>query len=146
MDVASPVRVMIAPKDTDHRVPANIGKSARRAFTLVEIMIVVAIIGLLVAMMVPGIVKARKQSQGRRIVNDARELNAAISQWALEKNKTDGDKVNTTEAATYLKGSWPKKDILGNNFKIGTVGPSQITIAKATKKALTGVGIDWGPF
>ncbi|HUJ71488.1 MAG TPA: prepilin-type N-terminal cleavage/methylation domain-containing protein [Verrucomicrobiae bacterium] len=137
---------MNAPKNTDHCVPTNVGENSLRAFTLVEIMIVVAIIGLLVAVMVPSMVKARKQSQGRRIVNDARELNAAISQWALEKNKTDGDNVNTTEAATYLKGSWPKKDILGNNFKIGTVGTNQITIAKTTKKALTGVGIDWGPF
>ena len=48
-------------------------RNNKAAFTLVEIMIVVAIIGLLAALAVPGFVKARKQSQGRRIVNDARQ-------------------------------------------------------------------------
>ena len=43
-------------------------RNDRSAFTLVEIMIVVAIIGLLAALAVPGFVKARKQSQGRRIL------------------------------------------------------------------------------
>ena len=78
-------------------------RNDRSAFTLVEIMIVVAIIGLLAALAVPGFVKARKQSQGRRILNDCRQQDAAIDQWALETGQTDGATVNTTGAATYLK-------------------------------------------
>ena len=70
-------------------------RSSRAAFTLVEIMIVVAIIGLLVALAIPGFVKARKQSQGRRIINDCRQMDAAIDQWALENGQTDGATVNT---------------------------------------------------
>jgi prepilin-type N-terminal cleavage/methylation domain-containing protein len=72
-------------------------------FTLVEIMIVVAIIGLLAALAIPGLVKARKQSQGRRIMNDARQIDAAIDQWALEYHKVDGAPVDLTAIVEYLK-------------------------------------------
>ena len=120
----------------------------RSAFTLVEIMIVVAIIGLLAALAVPGFVKARKQSQGRRIVNDARQLDAAIDQWALEKGKSDGNAIVTSEAASYLKMPWPATDVLGvNGYDVtGGVGSNQVKIATATKTALAGVGIDWGNY
>jgi prepilin-type N-terminal cleavage/methylation domain-containing protein len=116
------------------------------AFTLVEIMIVVAIIGLLAALAIPGFVKARKQSQGRRILNDARQIDSAIDQWALENGKKDGDVVITTSAATYLKTAWPTNDLLGNAYAVGNVGPGQVAIASATKDALSGVGIDWGAY
>ena len=117
------------------------------AFTLVEIMIVVAIIGLLAALAVPGFVKARKQSQGRRIINDVRQMDAAIDQWALETGQQDGAAVNTTGAATYLKsGTWKTTDLLNNAFVAGTVGTNQIAIASTTKTALANVGIDWGTY
>ena len=121
-------------------------RNSQSAFTLVEIMIVVAIIGLLAALAIPGFVKARKQSQGRRILNDARQMDAAIDQWALEKGKTDGDTVNTTEAASYLKTTWKTADLLGNAFTIGNVGSAQVAVSSTTKTALTNVGIDWGPY
>ena len=116
------------------------------AFTLVEIMIVVAIIGLLAALAVPGFMRARKQSQGRRIVNDARQMDAAVDQWALEKGAANGSTVDTVGAATYLKRAWPINDLLNNAYVIGQVGSTQIQIAAATKTALTGVGIDWGSY
>jgi type IV pilus assembly protein PilA len=127
-------------------------KSAERstarsaAFSVVEVMIVVAIIAVVTLMAAPAIIKPRKQSQGRRIVNDARQLDAAINQWAIEKSKKDGDAVITSEAATYLKCPWFTNDVLGNSYAIGTVGPNQIQISSATKTSLAGVGIDWGPY
>jgi len=121
-------------------------KLTRDGFTLVEIMIVVAIIGILASMAIPGFVKSRKQSQGRRILNDARQMDSAISQWAMEKGRVDGNAVNTTEATTYLKGTWRTTDLLNNTFVFGTVGASQVTISATTKTALTGVGIDWGTY
>ena len=116
------------------------------AFTLVEIMIVVAIIGLLAALAIPGFVKARKQSQGRRILNDARQMDAAIDQWALETGQTDGNAINTTLAASYLKTAWKSNDLLNNAYGVTVVGGTQMSIAAATKTALAGVGIDWGAY
>ena len=124
-------------------------RNNKAAFTLVEIMIVVAIIGLLAALAVPGFVKARKQSQGRRIVNDARQYDAAIDQWALETGQTDGAAVNTSSAASYLKtGVFQDNDLLNNSWGWSgrIVGSTQVVIAATTKTALAGVGIDWGPY
>jgi type IV pilus assembly protein PilA len=124
-------------------------RNNKAAFTLVEIMIVVAIIGLLAALAIPGFVKARKQSQGRRVLNDARQMDAAIDQWALENGKKDGDTVVTvgaTGASSYLKTTWNNNDLLGNAYAIGNVGPQQVQINSNTKTALSGVGIDWGAY
>ena len=121
-------------------------RNNKAAFTLVEIMIVVAIIGLLAALAVPGFVKARKQSQGRRIINDARQMDAAVDQWALETGQTDQNNILTLSAATYLKTSWSTNDLLGNAFGIGKVGSNQVTVSANTKSSLANVGIDWGPY
>jgi type IV pilus assembly protein PilA len=124
-------------------------RNSKAAFTLVEIMIVVAIIGLLAALAIPGFVKARKQSQGRRILNDARQMDAAIDQWALENGKKDGDTVITsgaTGASSYLKTTWNNNDLLNNAYTLGNVGSGQIQISATTKTALSGVGIDWGAY
>src|SRR5882757_979628 len=92
-------------REVNQMITINKIRNDRSAFTLVEIMIVVAIIALLAALAIPGFVKARKQSQGRRILNDARQMDAAIDQWALETSKTDNATVDTsatTGAGSYL--------------------------------------------
>ena len=62
----------------------------RGGFTLVEIMIVVAIIALLAAIAVPGFLRARKRSQASRILNDLRMIDAAVDQYAIETNRSTG--------------------------------------------------------
>ena len=122
-------------------------RTKRQAFTLVEIMIIVALIGLLAALAVPSFIKVRKQSQGKRIVNDARIIDAAINAWALELNKADGDAIDLNAAALYTKTSVINpNDILGNPYTINTVGAKQMLISAATKSSLSGVSIDWGPY
>ena len=65
----------------------NIRTSRKSGFTLVEIMIVVAIIGLLAAIAIPNFVKARTTSQMNACINNLRQVDGAIQQWALEFKK-----------------------------------------------------------
>jgi prepilin-type N-terminal cleavage/methylation domain-containing protein len=95
------------------------------AFTLVEIMIVVAIIALLAAIAVPGFLRARKRSQASRIINDLRLIDSAVDQYAIENNKTTGWAVNTADWTNYLKKGTnlynTGKDILGDDYGPQTV-------------------------
>ena len=75
----------------------------RGGFTLVEIMIVVAIIALLAAIAVPGFLRARKRSQASRIINDLRLIDSAVDQYAIENNKSSGSAVNVADWTNYLK-------------------------------------------
>jgi prepilin-type N-terminal cleavage/methylation domain-containing protein len=75
----------------------------RGAFTLVEIMIVVAIIGLLAAIAIPNFVKARTTAQANACINNLRQIDGAKQQWALENKKAAGDTPTATEVAEYLK-------------------------------------------
>ena len=75
----------------------------RGGFTLVEIMIVVAIIALLAAIAVPNFLRARKRSQATRILEDLRIIDSAIDQYAIENNKSGGATVQWADVQNYLK-------------------------------------------
>ena len=76
----------------------------RGGFTLVEIMIVVAIIALLAAIAVPGFLRARKRSQASKVLNDLRLIDSAVDQYAIENNKKAGDTVAVGAWTQYMKG------------------------------------------
>ena len=92
----------------------------RGGFTLVEIMIVVAIIALLAAIAVPGFLRARKRAQASRVLNDLRLIDSAVDQYAIETNKTTNAAVNVTDWTNYLKKNttlWTTgKDLFGNTY------------------------------
>ena len=97
----------------------------RGGFTLVEIMIVVAIIALLAAIAVPNFLRARKRSQATRILEDLRIIDSAIDQYAIENNKPGGADVKWDDIQNYIKKgsvlySSTGKDLLGNQFNDGT--------------------------
>jgi prepilin-type N-terminal cleavage/methylation domain-containing protein len=123
----------------------------KNAFTLVEIMIVVAIIAVLAAIAVPGFLRARKRSQASRVLNDLRLIDNACDMYAIETNKKTNDPISVSDWTNYLKkGSnlyVSGKDILGNAY-----GPQAVddipAVPAATKTALSDVTdlAFWSPY
>jgi prepilin-type N-terminal cleavage/methylation domain-containing protein len=127
----------------------------RGGFTLVEIMIVVAIIALLAAIAVPGFLRARKRSQASRILNDLRMIDAAVDQYAIENNKTSGNSVPLAAWTAYLKPGTALyntgKNLLGDTY--GTAAgaltvdsiPQVPTASYNVLSDVAGIGF-WSPY
>jgi len=81
----------------------KLNTSRKAGFTLVEIMIVVAIIGLLAAIAIPNFIKARNTSQVNACINNLRQLDSATQQWALENKAADTTAPAATGVYAYLK-------------------------------------------
>jgi len=79
----------------------------RGGFTLVEIMIVVAIIALLAAIAVPGFLRARKRAQATKVLNELRIIDSALDQFAIENNLTTGAAVSIADLKGFFKFGTP---------------------------------------
>ena len=128
-------------------------QTRRGGFTLVEIMIVVAIIALLAAIAVPNFLRARKRSQATRVLEDLRLIDAAVDQYAIEANLVGGAVVPWTKIQGYLKvGSKlynsNHTDLLGGDYGANQTVDVLPGVAAATFTALSDVAPAdfWSPF
>ena len=123
----------------------------RGGFTLVEIMIVVAIIALLAAIAVPGFLRARKRAQASRVLNDLRLIDSAVDQYAIETNKQSGTTVAVSDWTNYLKKNttlWTTgADIFGKTYGSQIVD-SLPKVPASTYSALSDVAPAefWSPY
>jgi prepilin-type N-terminal cleavage/methylation domain-containing protein len=124
----------------------------RGGFTLVEIMIVVAIIALLAAIAVPNFLRARKRSQATRVLEDLRMLDGAIDQYAIETNKTSGLNPTFADLKNYLKTGTPLystgTDIFGVAYANAFTVDSTRSVSTPTFNALSDVAdaTFWSPY
>lgn len=93
----------------------------KKAFTLIEIMIVVAIIGILAAIGIPSFMNSRKNADDNMKLVNIATVNAAKEQWAIIDNKPTGTPVLWTDIAAYIGGSVTSQSALA-------IGESQITL------------------
>ena len=102
----------------------------KKGFTLVEIMIVVAIIGLLAAIAIPSFMRARTTSQKNACINNLRQIEAGKDQYALENGLTNFAEVGTSDTigfgllvTDYVKAfpNCPASTNLGDNPKSAAI-------------------------
>ena len=104
------------------------------AFTLVEIMIVVAIIGLLAAIAIPNFVKARATAQKNSCIANLKQIDGAVQQWALEQKKvaTDTYALTDTTLLAYMKGSRLPECPGGGTYSAGATVSASPTCSLST--------------
>jgi prepilin-type N-terminal cleavage/methylation domain-containing protein len=126
-------------------------QTKRGAFTLVEIMIVVAIIALLAAIAVPGFLRSRKRSQATKVLNDLRMIDSAIDQYAIETSRKTGDSVAVADWTNYVKKNAilynTGQDLFGDTYGPQTVDsiPQVPPNALNTLSDVAGTGF-WSPY
>jgi prepilin-type N-terminal cleavage/methylation domain-containing protein len=101
--VINPLVASFTPSQQKGKIRMKNRTLSNKGFTLVEIMIVVAIIGLLAAIAIPNFVRARTTSQTNACINNLRQIDGASQQWALETKQSGDATVTFANIQPYLK-------------------------------------------
>ena len=144
-------RLLLTMKISSHFSSMHLSRSRRRGFTLIEIMITVAIIAVLAAILSTNVIRARKRAQAAKVLDDLRSLDGALDLWALEQNKKAGDICEFSDLQPYLK-QQNKLNLTGTDIFGQPYGPYTVDIGARlsdyTFRALSDVAPleFWSPF
>jgi prepilin-type N-terminal cleavage/methylation domain-containing protein len=98
-------------------------KSGKRGFTLVELMIIVAIFGILIGLALPNFIKARVRARQQLCIENLSQIESAKQIWGVENAKKDGDVPVITELVG--PNSYMKSDPLcpgGGTYSLNAIG------------------------
>ena len=108
-------------------------QTARKSgFTLVEIMIGVAIIGLLAAIAIPNFVRARTTAQKNACIANLRQIESAVQQWALENKKSAASVVTTADVTPFLKNNVMPEEPAGAGYTVSTIDAAPLCTGPAS--------------
>jgi prepilin-type N-terminal cleavage/methylation domain-containing protein len=111
--------------------PVEGPKNSQSGFTLVELMAMIAIIGLLATIAIPGFVRARQASQTSACINNLRIIEAAKQQWASEtaqQNKTPSITFDLVSCLDRNGSAMPNCPLGGAGYNIGALSAVPVCI------------------
>lgn len=100
----------------------KIKTSLTSGFTLLEIMIIVALIGLLAVIAIPNFIKARDRGQTNTCISNLRQINDVKQQWALETHKSDTAVPAPDDVTPYIRGNKLPACPASGNYLLLAVG------------------------
>ena len=104
----------------------------KRGFTLVEVMVTVAIFGMLSAITVPSWMRAREQAQLNSIISNLRIIESCKDRWALDHNRGTGAQPTEADLAEYLRKNAMPSPVASETYNLNPIGSAADATAAST--------------
>jgi prepilin-type N-terminal cleavage/methylation domain-containing protein len=124
----------------------NLRQRARQGFTLVEIMIVVAIIALLAAVAIPGFIKSRNSARVKSCISNLKTLNAAKVQWAFNERKATASIPVAADVFPYLRDGRLPECPAGGTYRLRSLARNPACTLWSDGHTLMNLNMDDDPF
>ncbi len=115
----------------------KISMTRQSGFTLVEIMIVVAIIGLLAVIAIPNFMRARSTAQRNACISNLRQIDGGKQQWAIENKKPNTAIPTSDEVLLYIKNEVFPHCPAGGSYTVAAVNTDPVCTQAANGHALS---------